>query len=145
MWPLVFTSEFGIVIVAIPRWVFECGGGGEYSGTGLLVWFGVLLAGLGLWGPVIMPLLRWVLLGRCGCKSVVLRACIYSLPLVDLWLGRRRFLGLCAFHRRVGFLSISLVALSAAVCSCPCCFFLLVSVYRLTSICGIRGHKVSLN
>ena len=53
-------------IVTLHRCVFECGGGGEYGGAGLLVGFGI----------AIMLLLRWVLLGEaCGCKSVVLRAC----------------------------------------------------------------------
>ena len=69
LWSLVFTGEFGIEIVALYRCVFECGGGGEYSGAGLLV-------GFGWFGPVIMLLLRWVLLGEgCRCKSVVLRGC----------------------------------------------------------------------
>ena len=60
LWSLVFAGGFGIEIVALHRCVFECGGGGEYGGAGLLVGFGDLPAGLGLRGPVIMLLLRWV-------------------------------------------------------------------------------------
>ena len=76
LWSLFFAGGFGIEIVALHRCVFICGGGGECGGAGLLVGFGDLPAGLGLQGPVIMLLLRWVLLGEgCGCKSVVLWAC----------------------------------------------------------------------
>ena len=72
LWSLVSSGGFGIEIVALHRCVFECGGGGEYGGAGLLVGFGDLPAGLGVWRPVIMLLLRWVLLEEgCGCKSVV--------------------------------------------------------------------------
>ena len=43
----------------------------------------------------------------------------HLLPLVDFWHGGGEFLGLCAFHLWVGFLSIPLVALSTVVRSFP--------------------------
>ena len=50
LWTLVFVGGFGIVIVTLSRCVFECGGGDEYSGVGMLVGLGGLLAGLGCGG-----------------------------------------------------------------------------------------------
>ena len=52
-----------------------------------------------------------------------------------------RFLGLCVFHLRVGFLNIPLVALSTVVRSFP--GQPLTTTFLQT--CGIRGHKVGLN
>ena len=48
LWSLVFAGGFDIEIVALHRCVFECHGGGEYGGAGLLVGFGDRPAGLGL-------------------------------------------------------------------------------------------------
>ena len=41
LWSLVLAGGFGTVIVALHRCMFECGGGGEYGGAGLLVGFWV--------------------------------------------------------------------------------------------------------